>query len=264
MGRARADPSLHRLRAYRNTRLKQDTKQAPNPSRPLFNLDDETFFESDQEGPESAENNEERPLFYWEEESTLFSDLLDSPCVFFSQIARLSDRAYRDKEPKQHELNALVNSLQPSFDRRGRELKKEIAETLVPTVNRVKGLYRKIDTDVDRGIGKGIIFFNDACKELEALAIRDHDELKELRKIAQCNIEILFGQLAEAYKTREHLWIEFEKAMEAIVNPTIERLKALPSNIEHLITGLEKQARNLEKDDTNAAEKKIKGLLGKA
>ncbi|KAG6854573.1 hypothetical protein C0991_004909 [Blastosporella zonata] len=169
-------------------------------------------------------------------------------------------------DPDEHGYDDLVDSLQGAFDDRGRELKREIAETLVPTVNRVKGLYEQIGTDVDDTFGKGIIVFNNACKELEALAMRDEDDIKDtLAQLQRTNKE-LFEQLKDAYTTRNRLWADFEKALKATVDPTLKALRALPANVERTIGSIEKRARQLEKDDASAvsaAEKKIKGLLGK-
>jgi len=95
-------------------------------------------------------------------------------------------------------LGDLVNSLQPSFNQRGRELKKEIAETLVPTVNLVKGLYKKIETDVDISFGMGILMFNKACKEMEGISIKDQDEIKHAWGIAQVCIPNLADVGADA------------------------------------------------------------------
>lgn len=82
-------------------------------------------------------------------------------------------------EPEDDKYDVLVDMLQPAFNDRGRELKREIAETIVPTVNRVKDLYGQIDSKVDENFSKGIITFNNACKELEMLAMRDEDDLKD-------------------------------------------------------------------------------------
>lgn len=75
-------------------------------------------------------------------------------------------------------IENLANSLQTSFDLEGRQVKKEIAKTLVPTVNRVKALYSVLDDKVDISFGKGLLIFNKACKDTEAMAIKEQDELK--------------------------------------------------------------------------------------
>lgn len=84
---------------------------------------------------------------------------------------------HRPEEDKDEKMDHLANSLQNSFDLCGKDLKREIAETLVPTVNHVKALYRVLEEKVDMSFGKGIISFNNACKEAEIMAIKEQDDL---------------------------------------------------------------------------------------
>ncbi|KAG6832075.1 hypothetical protein H0H92_005497 [Tricholoma furcatifolium] len=235
-----------------------------------FDPDDDTFYDSDADDPPKSEydsdEDNEKTLFPWEDEDTLYSDLLDA-----------------QSDPEDDNYDDLVDALQPAFDERSRELKREIAETLVPTVNRVKGLYEKIATNVDGTFGKGIIGFNNACKGLEALCMRDEDELKDAWARMQKANEQLFARLKDANTVREGLWVEYNKAVNETGNmllslgpgeltshgfvPTLELLRDLPGNVERTIGNLEKQERALEKDDANAAnavKHKIKGFLAKA
>ncbi|KAF8236259.1 hypothetical protein L208DRAFT_1065706, partial [Tricholoma matsutake] len=140
----------------------------------------------------------EDSFFHWEEESTLFSDLMEE-----------DPKAFTDDK-----IESLANSLQTSFDLEGKEVKKEIAETLVPTVNRVKALYGLLDDKVDTAFGKGLLIFNKACKDTEAMAIKEQDELKQVYMASQATIESLSAQLEEAYTHRAQLWIDFEKALD--------------------------------------------------
>ncbi|KAF5387003.1 hypothetical protein D9615_001572 [Tricholomella constricta] len=214
-------------------------RRNPRTSRLLLGFDpnDDTIYGSEPDyNEDQGDSDDEDSFFHWEEESTLFSHLLDTP-----------GQGSIDKH------DTLVESLQPAFHHRSRELKKEIAETFVPTVNRVKRLHKKIETDVDRTFEKGISIFDQTCKDMEALAIKDHDELERAWGTAQRNIGNLFVELREAYKAREQLWADFEKAMDEIADPAIERLKALPAKVERTIATLEKHAKSLEKDETSAA-----------
>lgn len=97
--------------------------------------------------------------------------------AFYTRIQPVTHTTDRPEEDKDQRMESLANSLQNSFDICGRELKKEIAETLVPTVNHVKALYRVLDEKVDLSFGKGVIIFNTACKEAEAMAIKEQDDL---------------------------------------------------------------------------------------
>ena len=82
-------------------------------------------------------------------------------------------------------IESLANSLQTSFNSEGKVVKQEIAETLVPTVKRVKALYRILDDKVDTTFGKGLLTFNKACKDTEAMAIKEQDELKHAYMTSQ-------------------------------------------------------------------------------
>ena len=98
-----------------------------------------------------------------------------------------------------HKVDSLTHSLQTSFDLEGVELKREIAKTLVPTVNRVKALYQVLDEKVDAAFGKGVLTFNNGCKEAEAMAIKEQDEAKHTITTAQvcfpagCNPSVLMA-----------------------------------------------------------------------
>jgi hypothetical protein len=100
---------------------------------------------------------------------------------------------YRSKASTDDKLESLVNSLQTSFDLEGKEVKKDIAETLVPTVNRVKALYRVLDDKVDTDFGKGLLAFNKACKDTEAMAINEQDELKQAYIASQVRSSWVLG-----------------------------------------------------------------------
>ncbi|KAG6896822.1 hypothetical protein C0992_005863 [Termitomyces sp. T32_za158] len=166
----RPSKRTHTDKPFRNSRGTETLAQRtfPPDHQQKFDPDDPTFCNSDPEVPrndddEQVSEDDENSLFHWESESTLFSDLLDASA----------------SEPEDDKYDELVNLLQPAFNDRGRELKREIAETLVPTVNRIKDLYGQISSKVDDNFAKGIVTFNNACKELEMLAMRDEDDLKD-------------------------------------------------------------------------------------
>ncbi|KAG5352973.1 hypothetical protein C0989_011616 [Termitomyces sp. Mn162] len=249
----------HGRKPLRNSRVTENPpRRTVLPyNRHRFEPDDLTFCNTDpEEVPQSDDDernsdDDEKSLFHWEEESTLFSDLLDAS----------------ESEPEDHEYDELMSLLQPAFNERGRELKREIAELLVPNVNRVKDIYGQIDLKVDDKFAKGIITFNNGCKEQEILAMQNEDEIKDAFVKFQRKNEELLAQLREAYVARDRLWADFEKAIKETVEPTLEVLRDLPANTERIIGNLEKQARKLGKEDTNAlsaVEKKIEKLLAKA
>lgn len=97
----------------------------------------------------------------------------------------------------------------------------------------------------------------------------------------------LMGELAEAYRFREQLWIDLEEKLGdcgtfhvffavhllglidvlAFLVPEAERAKvaigALPSDVEDTIARLEKKCKDMEKNSNSAASKQkmLKGLL---
>ncbi|KAG6868684.1 hypothetical protein C0993_011914 [Termitomyces sp. T159_Od127] len=248
----------HTSKSLRNSRgTEKPAQRTFSPDHwQKFDPDDPTFCNSDPEVPQSDDDEQgsednENSLFHWESESTLFGDLLDASA----------------SEPEDDKYDELVNSLQPAFNDGGRELKREIADKLVPTVNRIKDLYRQIDSKVDDSFAKGIITFNNGCKELEILAMRDEDDIKDALTQFKVKTDELLYQLTGAYAARNKIWADFEQAIQANVEPTLEMLRDLPASIERSIGNLEKEARTLEKEDINvlsAVEKKIQKLLAKA
>ena len=65
------------------------------------------------------------------------------------------------------------------------EIKKEIAETFVPTVNYVKKFFKLLNEKVDTSMARGLLGFNNACKDVEALAMKELDDLKDAQAAAQ-------------------------------------------------------------------------------
>lgn len=55
----------------------------------------------------------------------------------------------------------------------------------MPTVNRVKALYGILNEKVDTAFGKGLLTFNKACKDAEAMAINEQDDLKSVYLASQ-------------------------------------------------------------------------------
>lgn len=81
-----------------------------------------------------------------------------------------------------------MQKLQPEFDAHGKQLKKEIAETLFPSVNCVKGAYHVLDEKIDASFTKGILTFNHTCKDVEAMAIKEEEELRNAWALAQVGV----------------------------------------------------------------------------
>ncbi|KAF8891260.1 hypothetical protein BD779DRAFT_1670895 [Infundibulicybe gibba] len=164
---------------------------------------------------------------------------------------------------EEEDLSHLAESLQAGFEHRGWQLKKEIADTFVPTVNRVKKLYCVIDDKVDLSFGQGLVMYNTACKDAEAASEQDQDDFQRTYNHHRDKIKDLFAKLEDAYAAHARLGPEFDAALCAIIDPALDVLENAPQKWEQTIAHLEKRSNLLEKTDSELAEKKMKGLLSK-
>ncbi|KAJ3931207.1 MAG: hypothetical protein NXY57DRAFT_241497 [Lentinula lateritia] len=200
-----------------------------------------------QEDVDEVFNEEERPTFTWENEKTLVSDLL------------------HDGYEQEHEdvkLSSLADSIQAAFSVHSKELLDDVADTLVPAVNLVKHGHQVLNDQVDDSFALGVFEFDEACKKLEAVTISSHNELKKAYRTSQVRIQDLLKQLEEACTRRDRLWVDFEAALDDILNPATNSLKTLPIRMERTIATLEKQSKQIGKD-SGSKEKYLKGLLSK-
>ncbi|KAJ3989171.1 hypothetical protein F5890DRAFT_1431895 [Lentinula detonsa] len=201
----------------------------------------------DQEGPDEEVDEEERPTFTWEDEKTLVSDLLHNGYEQDSEYLK---------------LNSLADSIQAAFSVHSEELLDDVADTLVPAVNRVKHGHQVLNDQVDDSFALGVLEFDEACKKLETISIASHNELKKAYRASQARIQDMLKQLEEACARRDRLWVDYEAALDEIFNPATDALKSLPIRMERTITALEKQSKQIGKDGGNK-EKYLKGLLSK-
>ncbi|KAF9567538.1 hypothetical protein CPC08DRAFT_703075 [Agrocybe pediades] len=185
--------------------------------------------------------------FYWEEEDTLLTDLLDGPLG-------------RDKDQY---LDALADSLQEPFHDQGHLLKKEIAETLVPTHNHVKNIFSTLEKSVDPVFGHGISKFNEGCKRMETTMLAQYNDLNDLHKAIQNKITKSLEELKVEYARRDELWINLKASIDAIVNPTLESISDSPAKLEQAIAKLDKQAKSLESrsKDRSSVKKGLQDLF---
>ncbi|KAJ4483083.1 hypothetical protein C8J55DRAFT_454035 [Lentinula edodes] len=200
-----------------------------------------------QEDVDEVFDEEERPTFTWENEKTLVSDLL------------------HDGYEQEHEdvkLTSLADSIQAAFSVHSKELLDDVADTLVPAVNLVKHGHQVLNDQVDDSFALGVFEFDEACKKLEAVTISSHNELKKAYRTSQARVQDLLKQLEEACTRRDRLWVDFEAALDDILNPATNSLKTLPIRMERTIATLEKQSKQIGKD-SGSKEKYLKGLLSK-
>ncbi|EKM82427.1 hypothetical protein AGABI1DRAFT_82209 [Agaricus bisporus var. burnettii JB137-S8] len=200
----------------------------------LINQNENDAAEWTDDQPES--DNDDDAYFHWEEEDTLFSDLLEQAAP----------------ESGNSDLVALAQSLQKPFDDESRQLKKEIAATFVPLVNKIKGIYATLDETVDLPFGAGLLLFNDGCKGIEKSTSSNMELLQRLQAEHRTRVGGVLERLEEEYARRERLWVDFQKSMDALVNPVIEMLNETPARLERTIGSMEKQARVLEKEGAAA------------
>ncbi|KAF5358550.1 hypothetical protein D9756_001305 [Leucocoprinus leucothites] len=229
--------------------------RADNDQTLISQFDDNDNNEWTDEEPGS---DGDADYFHWEEEATLFSDLLEEAAPGTGDA----------------DLVALAESLQQPFDDESRQLKKTIARTFVPVVNKIKEVFSALERTVDVSSGAGILALNDACRELEDSISSQHGLVQKHQTEYQARVTEFFGALEEEYARRDQLWADFEKAMNELAfsntqtaNPVLEMLNEAPAKMERTIASIEKQSRNLEKEAANlaasATEQVLKDLLSK-
>ena len=98
--------------------------------------------------------------------------------------AVLNDK-FRPPQTEVQQNDALAESLQDPFVDESKRIKKEIASTLVPVVNRVKAAYRALDQHVDTVYGRGIVQFNKACTDIETTMAVEQAEFGEAYEASQ-------------------------------------------------------------------------------
>ncbi|KAK2466750.1 hypothetical protein APHAL10511_001008 [Amanita phalloides] len=196
-----------------------------------YNNDDDFMELSDSE----VESNDAD--FVWDEEQTLFSDLMDET---------------KPKSDGSEEWMNILNSLQIAFDEDAIALKKDAAQAFVPAVNRIKHYYRVFD-DQDKIYGKGLLMLNATLKEHEIMSITTEDDLKKESGLAQKKIEVLLKQLGETYSRRDKLWMKLHEKLDQNVEPVAQVLKVTPANVEREIAGIEKiRGKSAEKEEGNS------------
>ncbi|KAF5373716.1 hypothetical protein D9758_000742 [Tetrapyrgos nigripes] len=226
---------------------------SPAPARNHFRASARNPFldfdaDQDQDWDDHDQSDDERghPVFPWEDEKTLISDLMND---------------YED-ESEDEQLTSLADSIQGSFAMHHKELTEDAADTFVPAANRVKHVHQVLKDKIDFTYGTGVLEFDDACKNQEAATINEFDELRNAYRDTRLRIKDLFKELQEAYARRDQLWVDLDKALDEDVNPTLGTLKNLPSKMERAITALDKQSKQLVKDNGNNG-KALKGFLSK-
>ncbi|KAF9817844.1 hypothetical protein IEO21_03186 [Rhodonia placenta] len=199
-------------------------------------------FERDEERSRRRHGGEQDELMDWDDESTL--------------VALLQESA--PGEDEEEDLAQLANRLRAPMAAQGAIMKKYLADTLVPVLTRVKEVHGLLEDKVDLAFGAGILTFDEVCKKVEAMALRDEDDLKTAYTDAQ-----------QAYTRRDALWIghlltDHLTWLMIVAERAKATLEALPAELEVVIAQLERRSKDLDKDSGAASKQKmLMGLLDK-
>ncbi|KAH9930604.1 uncharacterized protein B0H18DRAFT_1083726 [Fomitopsis serialis] len=194
-----------------------------------------------------AHRRDEDDSMDWDDESTLVAMLQETPAV-----------------DEQEEVAALANKLKAPMAAQGAAMREYLGETLLPVIARVKEVHGLLEDKVDLAFGAGIMTFDQVCKKVENMAIRDEDELKTAYTECQHNMEHIVDQLQEAYARRDELWVILQQDVDQCAERAKGALEGLPADVERAIAALEKKSKELDKEGSAASKQKmLKGLLEK-
>ncbi|KAI0819027.1 hypothetical protein BC629DRAFT_692155 [Irpex lacteus] len=186
----------------------------------------------------------------WDDEATLVALLQD-------------DRSTVDED--EEDVNALVDKLRSPMNAQSQELKKYMAETIFPVVQRVKEVHEVLEDEVDLAYGTGLLAFDEVCKRVETLALHTEDETRTEYIDAQKEIKTLVAQLTEAYRHRDSLWTDLDQDLEKCAQRARSALENIPGAVEDTITRLEKKSKDMEKNGSSQAtkQKMLQDLLSR-
>ncbi|RDX47013.1 hypothetical protein OH76DRAFT_1473180 [Lentinus brumalis] len=228
-----------------------DEDDVLDDSRELYrHFDTRTHAHEDtRPGPSRRQDRDDDvDMLGWDEETTL--------------VAMLQDDA--SEEDEEEYLMAMVEQLKAPMAAQGSALRQYLKETLLPAINQVKGVHGELDDKVDLAFGAGLLTFDEVCKKVERIALRDEDELKTARAESQRNITKTLQALEEAYTRRKELWTALDDDLERCATRAAGALEALSTDVEQTIAIQDKKSKALDKDSSAASNKKmIQGLLQK-
>ncbi|KZT09731.1 uncharacterized protein LAESUDRAFT_674696 [Laetiporus sulphureus 93-53] len=203
----------------------------------------------DDRGARRNIDDEDEDIMDWDDETTL--------------MAMLEESTHSDND-EQEDLVALANKLKAPMSSQRDAMKQYLGETIIPVMSRVKKVHGVIEDKVDLAFGAGILTFDEACKKVETMALRDEDDLKIAYMDCQSNMKHLLSQLQQAYARREGLWCALQQDADKCADRAKAALEALPAEVEFAIAQLEKKSKELDKDTSSASKQKmLKGILEK-
>ncbi|KAI0820231.1 hypothetical protein BC628DRAFT_1398746 [Trametes gibbosa] len=184
----------------------------------------------------------------WDDESTL--------------VAMLQDGSPELDEEDQ--MLELVQKLKAPMAAQGVELKQYLADTVLPAYSRIKDVHGVLEDKVDLEFGAGLLTFDEVCKKVERIALKDEDEIKAAHIQSQRNVAETMRELEQAYERRKELWTTLQQELDNCASRANAALDALPDDLEQTIALLEKRSKVVEKDNSSTSNQKIlRGLLEK-
>ncbi|TBU35436.1 hypothetical protein BD311DRAFT_707386 [Dichomitus squalens] len=192
----------------------------------------------------------------WDDESTL--------------VAMLQENT--SEQDEEERLIALIESLKEPMAAQGATLKEYLKNALLPAYSSIKAAHDVLDEKVDLAFGAGLLTFDEICKKVERIALRDEDELKTTHAGSQRKVTRILEDLEQAYARRKDLWTALEEDLDRCdallmfveAARATAALEGLPLDVEQTIVLLEKKAKALDKDSSASANQKmLRGLLEK-
>ncbi|KAI0647569.1 hypothetical protein C8Q79DRAFT_907113 [Trametes meyenii] len=207
------------------------------------------------EGPSRAQAaDEDADMSGWDDESTLVAMLQD----------RQGSCAASPEEDENDQLLELVQKLKAPMAAQSAALKKYLADTVLPAYMHVKGVHQNLEDKVDLEFGAGLLTFDEVCKKVERIALKDEDEIRTVHTQSQRTIAKTLAEIEQAYEQRRQLWTAFQDEFNQCASRATAVLDALPTDVEQTIALLEKKCKALEKDTGAASNQKLlRGLLEK-
>lgn len=122
------------------------------------------------------------------------------------------------EDDEEEQLMALVEQLRAPMAAQGSDLKKYLKDTILPAFQQIKETHNAIEDKgrslrhymrpsylrmpaVDIAFGAGILTFDEVCKKVERIALRDEDDLRTARAESQVRLVSRSGPSSSATST---------------------------------------------------------------
>ncbi|KAI0807933.1 hypothetical protein C8Q74DRAFT_1363381 [Fomes fomentarius] len=218
-------------------------------SRELYRPLESWAHEDARPGPSRRQGHDDDvDMLAWDDETTL--------------VAMLQEDT--EEEDEEEQLMALVEQLKSPMTAQGGMLKQYLKDTLLPAYNNIKATHGKLDDKVDLAFGAGLLTFDEVCKKVERIALRDEDELKTAQAESKRNIAKTLEELERAYDRRKELWRTLEEELDRCATRATGALETLSADVEQTIALLEKKSKVMDKESASSVNQKmLRGLLEK-